>query len=59
MQAAAKKLSSQFVIVFCFYAICTTAGEAGELHSGYFVGRVSSQAVVMSLCIHRKKNLAQ
>lgn len=55
MQAAAKKLSSWFAIALCFYDICTTAGGAGELHSGYFVVSLSSQAMVMSLCIHRKK----
>lgn len=36
-QAAAKKPSSQFAIALCFFGVCTTADEAGELDSAYSV----------------------
>lgn len=57
MQPVSKKPSSWLATALCFCGVCTLAGEAGELHSGYFVVNVSCQAVVMSLCIHGKKRL--
>ena len=44
LQAATKKESLQFAVALCFCGICTTADEAGELHSAYFVVGVSSRA---------------
>lgn len=41
---AAEKIIPQFVIVLCFYGICTTLEEAGNLHTAYSVVGVNSHA---------------